>query len=132
MRAPDAQLGGVDGAGVTYLQCAAERLESVPDASQDVVLVSNEAAAAVPLSSLKSILPNMQCCTAHPPPTLPHSPLPPIPRSQSHSQCVYLFHELPPEARRAAAAEMARVLKPGGIVVLTDSVQVGVQWGQWG
>jgi len=38
---------------------------------------------------------------------------------------VYLFHELPAEAQRAAAAEMARVVKPGGIVVLTDSVQSG-------
>ena len=39
--------------------------------------------------------------------------------------CVYLFHELPAESRRKAAAEMARVLKPGGILVLTDSVQYG-------
>lgn len=39
--------------------------------------------------------------------------------------CVYLFHELPAEARRAAAAEMARVLAPGGMLVLTDSVQLG-------
>jgi len=38
--------------------------------------------------------------------------------------CVYLFHELPPAVRRAAAAEMARVLKPGGLLVLTDSVWV--------
>lgn len=39
--------------------------------------------------------------------------------------CIYLFHELPPEVRRAAAAEMARVLRPGGLLVLTDSVQLG-------
>lgn len=39
--------------------------------------------------------------------------------------CVYLFHELPPEARANAAKEMARVVKPGGIVVLTDSLQLG-------
>ena len=43
----------------------------------------------------------------------------------SQVTCVYLFHELPAESRRKAAAEMARVLKPGGILVLTDSVQYG-------
>ena len=39
--------------------------------------------------------------------------------------CVYLFHEMPEEARAAAAAEMARVLAPGGVLVLTDSMQRG-------
>lgn len=39
--------------------------------------------------------------------------------------CIYLFHELPPDVRRAAAKEMARVLKPGGLLILTDSVQLG-------
>lgn len=39
--------------------------------------------------------------------------------------CVYLFHELPAEARRRAAAEMVRVVKPGGTIVLTDSMQIG-------
>ena len=38
---------------------------------------------------------------------------------------MYLFHELPADARRAAAKEMARVLKPGGILSFTDSVQYG-------
>jgi ubiquinone/menaquinone biosynthesis C-methylase UbiE len=38
---------------------------------------------------------------------------------------VYLFHELPPAARVAAATELARVLRPGGVCVLTDSVQLG-------
>jgi SAM-dependent methyltransferase len=38
---------------------------------------------------------------------------------------VYLFHELPPEVRRVAAAEMARVLRPGGLLVVTDSIQLG-------
>lgn len=37
--------------------------------------------------------------------------------------CVYLFHELPGEVRRAVAAEMMRVLRPGGLVVLVDSIQ---------
>lgn len=38
---------------------------------------------------------------------------------------IYLFHELPPEIRRKAAKEMARVLKPGGMLILTDSNQLG-------
>lgn len=38
---------------------------------------------------------------------------------------VYLFHEMPKEARAKAAAEMARVVAPGGIVIWTDSVQRG-------
>ena len=37
--------------------------------------------------------------------------------------CVYLFHELPPKVRRATAAEIARVLKPGGMFALADSIQ---------
>ena len=39
--------------------------------------------------------------------------------------CVYLLHEIPAEARRAVAAEVARVLKPGGVLVLADSIQLG-------
>lgn len=76
MRAPNAQLGGVDGNGVSFLQTAAESL-AVPDESFDLVY------------------------------------------------CVYLFHELPADVRRTAAAEMARVVKPGGMVILTDSGQLG-------
>jgi ubiquinone/menaquinone biosynthesis C-methylase UbiE len=38
---------------------------------------------------------------------------------------VYLFHELPPRVRRAVAAEMARVLKPGGELIFADSLQTG-------
>jgi ubiquinone/menaquinone biosynthesis C-methylase UbiE len=37
--------------------------------------------------------------------------------------CVYLFHELPPRVRGAVAREIARVLKPGGLLALADSVQ---------
>lgn len=76
MRASDAQLGGLDGTGVTFLQTAAEKLD-VPDSSQDIVYA------------------------------------------------VYLFHELPADVRRQAIKEMARVTKPGGIVILTDSAQLG-------
>ena len=39
--------------------------------------------------------------------------------------CIYLMHELPPRTRRAVAAEIARVLKPGGTLVLVDSLQTG-------
>ena len=36
---------------------------------------------------------------------------------------VYLFHELPKDARRNVAREMFRVLAPGGLVVVEDSAQ---------
>lgn len=39
--------------------------------------------------------------------------------------CIYLFHELPKKVRRTVAAEIARVLKPGGVLVFIDSVQSG-------
>jgi ubiquinone/menaquinone biosynthesis C-methylase UbiE len=38
---------------------------------------------------------------------------------------IYLFHELPPKIRVAAAKEIARVLKPGGIFVLGETIQYG-------
>ncbi|HEX6866491.1 MAG TPA: class I SAM-dependent methyltransferase, partial [Caulobacteraceae bacterium] len=37
--------------------------------------------------------------------------------------CIYLFHELPPRVRPKVAAEIARVLKPGGVLAFADSVQ---------
>lgn len=37
---------------------------------------------------------------------------------------VYLFHELPRNARRNVVREMLRVLRPGGLLVLEDSAQL--------
>ena len=37
--------------------------------------------------------------------------------------CIYLFHELPPRVRPVVAAEIARVLKPGGLLAFADSIQ---------
>ncbi len=42
---------------------------------------------------------------------------------------VFLFHELPPKVRSVVAGEIARVLKPGGLFVLLDSIQEGDQAG---
>jgi ubiquinone/menaquinone biosynthesis C-methylase UbiE len=39
--------------------------------------------------------------------------------------CVYLYHELPSEVRQQVTAEIARVLKPGGLFVFVDSLQWG-------
>jgi ubiquinone/menaquinone biosynthesis C-methylase UbiE len=38
---------------------------------------------------------------------------------------IFTFHELPPEVRRTIFGECARVLKPGGRLVLVDSLQRG-------
>jgi ubiquinone/menaquinone biosynthesis C-methylase UbiE len=38
---------------------------------------------------------------------------------------IYLFHELPPKIRTAVAREIGRVLKPGGIFVMGDTIQYG-------
>ncbi len=38
--------------------------------------------------------------------------------------CVYLFHELPRNARRQVVKEMLRVIAPGGMLVIEDSAQL--------
>lgn len=38
--------------------------------------------------------------------------------------CLYLFHELPADVRTRVLAEMVRVLRPGGLLVLGDSLQI--------
>ena len=45
--------------------------------------------------------------------------------SQDIVVSVFLFHELPADARRRVALEIARVLKSGGLFVLVDSLQYG-------
>jgi len=45
--------------------------------------------------------------------------------SQDAVTSIFVFHELPPQVRRAALAECARVLRPGGRLVLLDSLQRG-------
>ena len=45
--------------------------------------------------------------------------------SQDIVTSVFLYHELPQEVRRTITAEIARVLKPGGLYIFIDSVQWG-------
>jgi ubiquinone/menaquinone biosynthesis C-methylase UbiE len=50
----------------------------------------------------------------------------PLPdNSQDAVTGTFLFHELPPKIRRKALSECTRVLKPGGRLVLIDSLQRG-------
>lgn len=48
----------------------------------------------------------------------------PLPDASFDAVCsVYLFHELPRNARRRVFAELFRVLRPGGCLVIEDSLQ---------
>ena len=38
---------------------------------------------------------------------------------------IFLFHELPPRTRREVAAELGRLVRPGGTCILVDSLQTG-------
>jgi len=39
--------------------------------------------------------------------------------------CIFLFHELPRLVRSTVAREMVRVLKPGGMLIFEESIQLG-------
>jgi ubiquinone/menaquinone biosynthesis C-methylase UbiE len=51
-----------------------------------------------------------------------------IPFKENHFDaltCIYLFHELPRRVRSQVVHEMSRVLKPGGLMVHVDTIQLG-------
>ncbi len=46
-------------------------------------------------------------------------------RSFDAATCIFLFHELPRKVRRQVAAEIFRLLRPGGRLIFIDSIQRG-------
>ncbi len=51
--------------------------------------------------------------------------LPAADASVDIATCIFLFHEVPRAVRRRIAAEIARVLKPNGVLLFMDSIQYG-------
>jgi ubiquinone/menaquinone biosynthesis C-methylase UbiE len=51
--------------------------------------------------------------------------LPLADKSLDIASAIFLFHELPPEVRRDVACEFGRVVKPDGLLVFVDSLQIG-------
>lgn len=51
--------------------------------------------------------------------------LPAEDHTYDHAVSIYLFHELPPRVRSVVMGELARVVKPGGLVIVADSIQTG-------
>jgi ubiquinone/menaquinone biosynthesis C-methylase UbiE len=57
--------------------------------------------------------------------TAPAEAMPLPDASVDAATSIFVFHELPPKVRALVAKEIARVLKPGGIFVLADTLQYG-------
>jgi ubiquinone/menaquinone biosynthesis C-methylase UbiE len=55
--------------------------------------------------------------------------IPLISDSQDIVTAIFLYHELPGDVRRRVTAEIARVLKAGGLLVFIDSLQLGDRLG---